>query len=302
MLKTHLRGFLMNTKRILILGANGMAGRTIYTHLHEKGYDVVGLAKDSNDPNIIACDATDFKKLDQVILSGDYDVVINCIGILNKSAEENKELALVLNSLLPHHLASVTKNTKTRVFQMSTDCVFSGQKGSYTEKDLPDGATWYDRTKAMGELNDDKNLTFRNSIVGPDVNINGIGLFNWFMKQHGNINGFTKAIWTGVTTTELANAMEKAINANAVGLFNCVNNSTISKYELLNLFKKYMNKSDICINPDDKFSCDKSLIRTNFDFDYTVPSYEDMVKEMAKWINNHKNMYPHYSQGEKQDE
>ena len=81
---------------------------------------------------------------------------------------------------------------------------FSGEKGNYLESDFPDGKTFYDRTKALGELNDDKNITLRNSIVGPDIKASGIGLLSWFMKQSGTINGFTKAMWTGQTTVQLA--------------------------------------------------------------------------------------------------
>lgn len=278
--------------KFLILGANGMAGSTIYQYLKEQGYSVYGLDKNARE-DILECDVTDFKKLDEIVQSGNYDVIINCIGILNKNAEENKELALILNSLLPHHLATITKNLKTRVFQMSTDCVFSGEQGQYTECSFPDGQSWYDRTKAMGELNDDKNLTFRNSIVGPDINEFGIGLFNWFMKQSGQINGYTKAIWTGVTTLQLAKTMEFAANSEMVGLFNCVNNESIDKFNLLKLFNKYMNKG-LIINPNDAVVCDKSLKRTNFDLDYIIPSYEVMVKEMSEWIHSHKSMYPHY--------
>lgn len=278
--------------KFLVLGANGMAGATIYQYLKEQGYNIDGYDKHA-DGEIKECDVTNFEKLDLIVKNGKYDVIINCVGILNKAAEDNKELALILNSLLPHHLAKVTSNLKTRVFHMSTDCVFSGEQGRYTESSFPDGKTWYDRTKALGELNDNKNLTFRNSIVGPDKNKCGIGLFNWFMKQSGTINGYTKAIWTGVTTLQLAKVMEIAANSEMVGLFNCVNNKTIDKYSLLNLFNKYMKKN-LVINADDSVVCDKSLIRTNFDLNCEIPSYEIMVKEMSEWIYSHKSMYPHY--------
>lgn len=236
-----------------------MAGNMIFTYLKEKGHNCVGLSKVSTQDDIIACDACDFKQLDEIINNQKPDIIINAIGILNKSADEHMEQALILNSLLPIHLQEITENSKIRVFQMSTDCVFSGTRGNYTEKDFPDGTSWYDRTKAMGELNNLKDLTFRNSIIGPDVNVDGIGLFNWFMKQKGEINGYSKAIWTGVTTLELAKAMEKASEQNVSGLFNCVNNTTISKFDILQLFKKYMNKDDVKTNKLDTFKIDKSL-------------------------------------------
>lgn len=278
--------------KFLILGANGMAGATIFQYLKEEGYKVVGVDLYGKE-DVLECDVTNFENLDNIVVAGNFDVIINCVGILNKMAEENKELALILNTVLPHHLAKVTEGLKTRVFQMSTDCVFSGNKGQYTEESAPDGKTWYDKTKAMGELNDNKNLTFRNSIVGPDVNENGIGLFNWFMKQSGQIDGYTRAIWTGVTTLQLAKVMEFAANTKITGLFNCVNNESIDKYNLLKLFNKYM-KRNLIINPNGVVYCDKSLKRTNFNLNYNIPSYESMVKEMSEWIYKHKSMYPHY--------
>ena len=133
---------------------------------------------------------------------------------------------------------------------MSTDCVFSGEKGNYLESDFPDGKTFYDRTKALGELNDDKNITLRNSIVGPDIKASGIGLLSWFMKQSGTINGFTKAMWTGQTTVQLAKTMEYVAKERMGGLYNAVPHNSISKYELLKLFNKYLRDNSVTINPD----------------------------------------------------
>ena len=283
-----------NNIKFLILGATGMAGNTIYTYLEEHGYECIGLARHATEPGILSVDATNLDAIDNIIEKVRPNVIVNCIGILNQFAEEDRELALKLNSLLPIHLEKVTKGTNIRVFQLSTDCVFSGKRGAYTEEDFPDGNSWYDKTKAMGELKNDKDLTFRNSIIGPDINVNGIGLFNWFMKQKGNINGYSKAIWTGITTLELAKAIESAACSNVSGLINFVNNAIISKYELLNLFKKYMDKEDLNIKKSDKVRIDKSLIRTNYEFEYKIPSYELMIKEMCEWIKMHKAKYPHY--------
>lgn len=281
--------------RYLVLGCNGMAGSTISLYLKEKGYDVKGFArKKSSIISTFIGDARDFKTLDKIILEEKFDIIINCIGLLNQDATNNIEDAIILNSLLPHHLASFTKNINTRIFHISTDCVFSGKTGNYAENDFKDGETIYDRTKALGELNDEKNLTFRNSIVGPDINENGIGLFNWFMKQSGEIKGYSRAIWTGVSTLELAKAMEKASKTKICGLVNLVNNKSITKYELLELFKKYFNKNDIIITKVEGVNLDKSLMRTNFDFDYTVPSYEQMILELSDWIKKHKSLYSHY--------
>jgi dTDP-4-dehydrorhamnose reductase len=281
--------------KLLILGGTGMAGHTISIYFKEAGHDVVAFSRSKVDycKNVNG-DITDFENLKKLINEGQYDAIINAIGILNQDAEDHKSNAVLLNSYLPHFLSDTTKEMKTRVIHMSTDCVFSGKTGGYTETSLRDGETFYDRSKALGELENNKDLTFRNSIIGPDMSERGIGLFNWFMKQEGQINGFTKAIWTGVTTLTLAKAMEQALKENLTGLYNLVNNETISKYELLKLFNKYMREDQIEILPSDNLSLDKSLINNRTDFSFKVPSYEAMVAEMKEWIESHKELYPHY--------
>lgn len=281
--------------KLLVLGGTGMAGHTISIYFKEAGHDVTAFSRSKVDycKNVNG-DITDFENLKKLINEGQYDAIINAIGILNQDAEDHKSNAVLLNSYLPHFLSDTTKEMKTRVIHMSTDCVFSGKTGGYSETSFRDGETFYDRSKALGELENSKDLTFRNSIIGPDMNERGIGLFNWFMKQKGQINGFTKAIWTGVTTLTLAKAMEQALNENLTGLYNLVNNETISKYELLKLFNKYMRDGQIEILPSDNLSLDKSLINNRTDFSFKVPSYEAMVAEMKEWIDNHKELYPHY--------
>lgn len=281
--------------KVLILGGTGMAGHTISIYFEEAGHDVTAFSRSKVDycKNLNG-DITDFMSIKNIINEGQYDAIINAIGILNQDAEDHKSNAVLLNSYLPHFLSDTTKEMKTRVIQMSTDCVFSGKTGGYSEASLRDGETFYDRSKALGELENNKDLTFRNSIIGPDMSERGIGLFNWFMKQEGEINGFTKAIWTGVTTLTLAKAMEQALKENLTGLYNLVNNETISKYELLKLFNKYMKDNQLDILPSDKLSLDKSLVNNRTDFSFIVPSYEAMVAEMKDWIDNHKDLYPHY--------
>jgi len=281
--------------KVLILGGTGMAGHAISIYFQEAGHDVTAFSRSKvNYCKNINGDITDFENLKKIINEGQYDAIINTIGILNQDAEDHKSNAVLLNSYLPHFLSDTTEGMKTRMIHMSTDCVFSGKTGSYSESSFRDGKTFYDRSKALGEIENNKDLTFRNSIIGPHMKEDGNGLFNWFMKQEGQINGFTKAIWTGVTTLTLAKAMEQALKENLTGLYNLVNNDTISKYELLMLFNKYMKNDRIEILPSDKLSLDKSLINNRTDFSFEVPSYEDMVAEMKEWIDNHKDLYSHY--------
>lgn len=282
--------------KFLVLGCNGMAGHLISLYLTEMKHDVTGFAlKQSKLVKSVTGDATNFSFLREIISTGKYDTVINCIGILNQFAEQNKSLAIILNSYLPHFLADITEKSPTQVIHMSTDCVFSGKRGQYSENDIPDGTTFYDRSKAMGELNDSKNVTLRNSIVGPDLNPRGIGLMNWFMQQDKNISGYTQAVWTGQTTLQLAKTMEIAAKERISGLYNAVPALNITKYDLLQLFNKHLRCGKLSITPIEGISADKSLRRTRFDFRYLIPDYDTMVTEAAQWIFDHKELYPHYN-------
>ena len=287
--------------KFFVLGCNGMAGHTISLYLQERGHEVLGFDRMKSKllDRSIGGDAFDTKSLEEIIRNGKFDTVINCIGILNQFAENNHALATFLNSYFPHLLAKITEGTETQVIHMSTDCVFSGTKGYYTEKDFRDGETFYDRTKALGELDDEKNITMRNSIVGPDINPKGIGLLNWFMistaNSEGTLQGYTKTMWTGQTTLQLAKTMEAAAKEKAHGLYNTVPEHSISKCDLIGLFNKYLRGGKIQINPVDGVVADKSLKRTNFDFGYLIPDYEVMVSELAEWVYNHKALYPHYN-------
>lgn len=282
--------------KLLVIGCNGMAGHMISLYLKEQGHDVTGFARSkSKYVNTEIGDASDLERIKEVVSKGRYDTVINCIGLLNQFAENDHANAVLMNSYLPHFLVKITEGTDSQVIHMSTDCVFSGKTGGYTEDSVRDGASFYDRSKALGELEDDKNLTLRQSIVGPDIKTKGIGLLNWFMQQSGEVNGFTGAMWTGQTTLQLAKTMEAAARERAHGLYNMVPDTNISKYELLKLFNHYLKNNELIIHPVEGVTADKTLIRTRFEFDYRIPDYETMIVELAEWMQNHKELYPHYS-------
>ncbi len=277
-----------------------MAGHTISLYLQEQGHEVYGFdLQESKLIKSFAGNAFDTETIAKVIKEGNYDTVVNCIGVLNQFAENNHALAAFLNGYFPHFLAKITESTDTQVIHMTTDCVFSGKKGCYTEHDLRDGETFYDRSKALGELDDNKNLSLRNSIVGADINPNGIGLLNWFMNSTKGetpvLDGYTKAMWTGQSTYQLAKTMDAAAKERAHGLINAVPDTSISKYELLKLFNKYLRGGRVQVNPVEGVNADKSLKRTNWEFNYKIPDYEQMIAEMAEWIYKHKDLYPHYN-------
>lgn len=280
-----------NKMNYLIIGAGGMAGHLIAIYLKEQGESIEGIARRTlSYCNTHLLDVTDFEKLKNIIEHRNYDCIVNCVGLLNERAEIDIANAILINAYLPHYLAKITKNLHTKVIHLSTDCVFSGKKGAYSENDIPDGSSIYDRTKALGELNDEKNLTFRNSIIGPDINEFGIGLLNWFMKSTDKIYGYDKAIWTGVTTLTLAKAIHAASKMEVKGLYHLVNNEKICKYDLLRLLNEYSNKN-LIIEKVDGLIQDKSLLNGRNDFSFVVPCYRTQVEELFEWMELHKELY-----------
>lgn len=274
---------------ILVLGSTGMLGHVVKRYFEIQGYEVFVTSREESS-NLYFDAVKDIKTLEKVVELVKPDAVINCIGILNKAAEENKTMAVLVNSYLPHYIDELSKQYKFKFVHVSTDCVFDGKKGAYAEDREKDARSFYGQSKALGEVNNDRSVTLRTSIVGPDPNRNGIGLFKWFMDQKGEVNGYTDVIWTGVTTIELAKQIEVAINNNLTGLYHVVNGDKIDKYSLLQLFKKYFNK-DIIINKDNSYKSDKSLIVTRNDFRFDIPSYEEMVKNMNDWVLENQDIY-----------
>lgn len=282
-------------KKVLIIGSKGMAGHVIITLLKESGNFIVADISRNNDyfNSIYNLDVTDTEKLSAAIDEFSPDVVVNCIGVLNKDAEENPEKAIFINSYLPHFLAKKGNNVGYNLIHISTDCVFSGKSGGYTESSLKDGTGFYAQSKALGEINYGNHLTIRTSIIGPELKHNGIGLFDWFMRQHGEIKGFVNAYWTGVTTIVLAKAISDSIINEKSGLYHLVNGEKINKYDLLCIMKKVFCKNNISIIADEKYRIDKSLI-IGKELIYEVPKYDSMITEMYNWMLVHPDLYSLY--------
>lgn len=281
--------------KFLVLGATGMAGHMISVFLSEQGHEVWGFSRRPATflSRSLLGDALDTSSLEDALGSSDPDIVINCVGLLNADCEERPDLAVYLNSYLPHWLEHRTASTDVRVFHLSTDCVFAGNAGPYDESAVPDGSTLYDRSKALGELRNAKDLTLRQSIVGPDIDPEGIGLLNWFMAQNSKVKGWTGAIWTGLTTLELAKAIEACALDGATGLVNMVPaGGGISKAELLKLFSRYLRNGAVVVEEDSSVSLDKTLVRTALFDGYIPVSYNEQIRDLAIWIDNHKDMYP----------
>lgn len=282
-------------KHALVLGAGGMAGHVVATYLRENGMSIDTLSATKKlDDETRLIDVSDKEALAAFLKTKTYDVVINCIGILVQQSEQRKDLSTYLNSYLPHFLEYYYRESPTKLIHLSTDCVFSGKNAPYDERSAYDGELFYDKTKALGEVINDKDLTFRMSIIGPDMTTSGIGLFNWFMQQNGDISGYSKAMWNGITTIELARGIQAAIEQNLTGLYHLVPERNVSKYDLLLLFKSIFDKTDVSITPSNSVAIDKTLVNTRGDFDFRVRDYESMIKDMYTWIDKHPNLYKHY--------
>ena len=286
----------MINNKIFVIGANGMAGHMIFNYLksHLINHQLISIARKHNlYLSDYELDIQDLKNLECLILENRPHTIINCIGILNKNAEDNPADSILINSYFPHFLEKATSKLQTKIIHLSTDCVFSGTMGSYKENDFKDATGFYAQTKSLGEINNNKDLTIRTSIIGPDLNPNGIGLFNWYTNQTGIVKGYKNAIWTGVTTLELAKFIQNKIDSDLSGIVHLVNNNCISKYDLICLFNEVFNFK-LKVEPYEDYNVDKSLINTRLDLEYDFKSYLDMLIEMKDWIYSNQDLYNHY--------
>jgi len=284
----------MNKRKILICGASGMAGHVITKYLQQQNkYEIHTAARNNNLGNstfyLDVNNEFDRIKLMYRIEENKYDFVINCIGILIKSAEKDPTTAILINSYFPHYLEDITKNTNTKIIHLSTDCVFDGTKGNHSETDLPTEINWYGRSKALGEIKNNKDLTLRLSIIGTELKKDGIGLLNWFLNQTGEGNGFVNAYWNGITTLELAIQIDRIIEEKPYlsGIYHLSPDFKINKYDLLCLIKEIWKKEDTTIIPKYDFYQDKTLINyRKEEYNPEIPNYKTQLNELYNFIHN----------------
>jgi len=285
--------------RILILGANGMLGGSLFRFFssHTK-HEVLGtLRSDSAAKAIIeqgfsnlakGVDISDDHALYQLLKSFSPDYVINCIGII-KQLKKSKApiISIKINSLLPHRLASFCSEIGAKLIHFSTDCVFSGQEGLYTESDLPNATDLYGRSKLLGEVDYGRHLTFRTSIIGHEIN-SSVSLVNWLLSQSGNITGFSQAFFSGMPTICLAEFMHKHVfvNPDLSGMYH-LSVDPIDKYSLLKLIAQ-VYRLDIDIHKCSDFKIDRSLDSSKL---RTITNYIP-----TKWPTLIKKMYNEYQQ------
>lgn len=283
-------------KKVLLFGATGMAGHIAYYYLLNTGkYEITNVVfRTPLTEDSIIVDVTNRDAVAEVVRRVQPEIILNCVGVLIKGSKEHPDNAILINAYFPHLLKKMADEVGAKLIHISTDCVFSGKRGNYTEDDFRDADDVYGRSKALGEVINDKDLTIRTSIIGPELKKNGEGLFHWFMNQYGEINGFKTAIWGGVTTLELAKAIDSAIVQNKSGLVQLSNGVGIAKYDLLQLFKKIWHKQDVEILPFDGNGVNKSIAKS-MRFDYEVPTYEQMLMDQYDWMNAHKDLYLQYA-------
>jgi dTDP-4-dehydrorhamnose reductase len=281
--------------KVLVLGARGMAGHMIYEYLScETDWDVWQSARQSFiGSQCIPMDLSHRRNVTNLIRTVLPDVVVNACGVLNQFAEAKPIDALSVNSILPHHLAELGVLYGFKLVHISTDCVFSGRDGDYTEHDIPDGTSVCARTKVLGEINDNRNLTIRTSIIGPELKPDGIGLFHWFMRQTGVVPGYQNVYWNGITTLELAKSIQWSIECGVSGLIHLTAPEKVSKCVLLGYIKEAFKRTDIEVKPCLTSPSDKTLVNTRDDFTYPVPAYDHMLWDLAQWIQGKRSIYPY---------
>ena len=285
--------------KVLVLGSAGLIGHQVYNYLKDSdNYELHNISYQNKiQDDTVLLDARNEQVFIDKITSISPKYIVNCIGILIDGSNADPENSIFLNSYMPHRLTRLADKINAKLIHISTDCVFSGDKKEpYIETDEKDGRGIYAKTKGLGEVVSDKHLTLRTSVVGPELKNDGEELFHWFMGQSGEISGYTKAIWSGVTSTELAKAVKWSIDHHITGLYHVTNNSSISKYDLLQLFQKY-TKKDINIKPFSGKDANKSFIDTRLLMDYKIPSYDQMIFDMVSLIADNRPLYSQYKVG-----
>lgn len=277
---------------ILVLGVTGMLGNAMFrVFAQDSAHTVYGTARQESAlahfpelaGNILTgVDVTDDASLAVAFEKVKPDMVINCVGVVKQlaSAEEPLE-AIPINSLLPHRLAKLCKDYDARLVHVSTDCVFSGEQGNYRESDFADADDLYGRSKFLGEVDYPHAITLRTSIIGRELT-GARSLVGWFLSQKGPIKGFTKAIFSGLPTVELARIVKDVVlpRPELHGLYH-VAAAPIDKFELLNLVAKTY-QHDITINPDASLVIDRSLNADRFHAatGYTPPTWPELISRM----------------------
>lgn len=283
--------------KILILGSSGLIGHQMLGYFEQlpqfEVHDISLTRKARSETKLI--DLRNEEVISQLILNLKPNYIINCAGLLIHASEKDVKSSIALNAYLPHLLVKFLDSYGGQLIHISTDCVFSGNKGQYEESNVKDGTSIYSKTKSLGEILDDNHLTVRTSVVGPELKIESEELFNWFMFQENDVNGYEKSIWSGVSTLFLPRAVENLMKNKVTGLYQVSSFKPISKYDLLCLFKKFSKKSSN-VNKVEGYVTNKSLIDTRKLLTIEIPSYEEMIQEIFQFLESDQDQrYKHYN-------
>jgi dTDP-4-dehydrorhamnose reductase len=281
--------------KVLILGGSGMLGHKLWQNFSRRfdtfvtfrqpanAYARLGLFDSARSLGGVS--ATDFDGVTRAFAEVRPDAVVNCIGIVKQDAAAKDPLAsIAVNALFPHRLAVLARAAGARLIHLSTDCVFSGRAGNYSESDAPDAADLYGRTKLLGELDGPGALTLRTSMIGRELS-GAHGLVEWFLSQRGGrVRGFRRAVFSGFTTLALADILADVIERRPElqGVWN-VAAEPINKLDLLTLVRDSYGL-DVEIEPDESFVCDRSLDARRFReaAEFAPLDWPEMVERMRR--------------------
>lgn len=285
--------------RVLILGGTGMLGHKL-VQVFSSNVETYATVRDKIPPIENARFITDVDARNEQLIKGVLkairpDVLINAIGLV-KQLPNSKDVvkSLEINSIFPHKMAEIAQEIGARFITVSTDCVFKGDKGNYSEEDLPDADDIYGKSKYLGEVITDTALTIRTSIIGREL-VGNKGLVEWFLSQKGKrIRGYTKAVFSGLSTLTLSEIMMRIVTdyPDLNGLYH-IASQPISKYTLLSMLKSKLN-FPIEIEPDDEIVVDRSLNASRFkdmtgiEIDDWDPMLDKMIGEF-EWYEKVRN-------------
>jgi dTDP-4-dehydrorhamnose reductase len=290
--------------KVLILGATGMLGNACEKlFLQDSKNDVVSTSRNQNK-NSIQFDAKN-DSVEDLIKKVEPDWIVNCIGVIkphiNEALNTSTQNAIEINSLFPHRIAKAIEATNTKVIQIATDCVYSGQVGLYTESHPHDALDVYGKTKSLGEVSSESVLHLRASIIGPEQG-RSTSLLEWFLgqKPHARINGFTDHLWNGITTYHFAKLALSITETNlfSPGVKHVLPGDIVAKAELLEYFKAVYGRNDITVeHVESTNKVDRTLSSNQTSFSTNLwnasgykkaPKVEQMVQEQFDFNHSHK--------------
>lgn len=276
--------------KILVLGASGMLGYAIYRSFKKEGYQVYGTYNNNKaaDEDFIKFSYNNANML-ELIQSIKPDLIINCLGIIKQvSNSSNISELFKVNSILPKTLSMLAEDFNFKIIHFSTDCVFSGLKGAYSETSLPDPVDMYGMSKLLGEIKSDRVLNIRTSIIGHGLTTNS-SLVDWFLSQDGIVNGYSKAIFSGLPVNEISKLMLDKLDVLLTlnGLFH-LSASPIDKYQLLSLIKDVYGLERVVLNNSSDVEIDRSLNSDKFRnvLNYNPDDWFTLIKNMHDYYQN----------------